>query len=170
MFFCVLGVNKEFHHISLPTSAAHICSQLLLWVHHVVQMVLGWLTPGMFPIRVLLYLPTSAGASQTNCTFTLLQLLLLREPSRSAAAWYSLRQRLSRLLISLSLLSAHITSFYSLLSSIFLHVTAARSLLLPDFHYTVLTLFQLRYLISASHSEDQIYSIFFFLSLYNLND
>lgn len=63
MFLCVLGVNKEFHHISLPVSAAHTCSQLLLWVHPVVQMVLGWLTPGMFPIRVLLYLPTSAGAS-----------------------------------------------------------------------------------------------------------
>lgn len=45
-------------------SAAHICSQLLLWVHHVVQMVLGWLTPGMFQIRVLSYLPASAGASQ----------------------------------------------------------------------------------------------------------
>lgn len=100
-----------------------------------------------------------------NCTFTLLQLLLIREPRRSAAAWHSLRQRLSCLLISLSLLSVHITSFYSLLSSIFLHVTAARSLLLPDFHYTVLTLFQLHYLISASHSENQIYGIFFYFLL-----
>lgn len=94
---------------------------------------------------------------QNNCTFILLQLLLIREPNQSAVAWYSLRERLSCLLISLSLLSVHITtSFYSLLSSIFLQVTAAHSLLLPDFYYTVLTKFQLYYLISASHSENQM--------------
>lgn len=123
-----------------------------------------------------LYLPALAAAHAfqkhlNNCTFILLQLLLIREPNQRAVARYSLRQRLSCLLISLSLLSVHITtSFCSLLSSIFLHVTAAYTLLLPDFHYTVLTLFQLHYLISASHSENQIYGIFFFFSFYNVND
>lgn len=45
---------------------------------------------------------------------------------------HSLDLRLSCLLMSPSLLSAHITtSFYSLLSSIFLHVTAAQSFITP---------------------------------------
>lgn len=77
MFFCVLGVNKEFHHISLPKSAAHICSQLLLWVHHVVQMVLGlahagdFSNPGAFvPAHFSRSISTTARSHCYNCCWS----------------------------------------------------------------------------------------------------
>lgn len=153
MFLCVLGENKEFYHIysfDLPLSAAHICMHLVAPVYSHGQLYglwAGW-HQGLFEsecfVPACICRSTHFQKHLNNCTFILLQMLLIHEPNQSAVAWYfPQREWLSCVLISLSLLSVHITtSSYSLLSSIFLHVTAARSLLLPDFYYTGLHYFR----------------------------